>query len=329
MSTPENNQPVQETMIADGSELMPEEQALIAQGLDENRDEAAEAAEAARVEAERVAAEAEAKAKEEADAAAAEHQRQQAAAAAAQGQPAPAAVIPDAVAKPDAPRDFEQEFASLDEKLTTAQGQFDRGEIEAEELARINRETNAQIRTNMRDEARYEASLASWEAGEQARTQAIENAQVASQQSWSDAALAWEKDNAEFMSNPLRAKGMQDTIELVAEQARKEGRHLTDAQLLHEAGQKAMEAYGFKATPGPNPSEKIREAIATRTADKPGSTLGDVPAAGREPIRGNEAYAQLDGLGIEDLESATANMSQAEVERFLRDAPGANAHGRD
>lgn len=227
--------------------------------------------------------------------------------------PAPAAQVehaqPAEAARPEPPKDFAAELAAAEEA-------YNDGDIDAVELNRRTRELTLA-------EADYRTELREWERSQSAVAEASKNAAA---NEWNTAALAFEAQHADFLGNPLRHKVMQDAIALVQQR----NPSIDSATLLQDAYQIAVDYTGYVA-PAAAPGE--REAVGKALGDRrpPGATqtLGDAPAARNEQIRGNESFTSLDGLGIQDLETAFANMSPAQQEAYLADAPGATATGRD
>lgn len=309
------NDALKDNANINGGDLEPEEARLFAEGVDEpaegatTTDTAAdkvtqgtpEADEAARLQA--VA---------DADAAALETQRlaDEAAAAAAK----PAAVKVELPAKPEAPMDFTAERARVN-SLYTDEGSLDAIGL-ADERERI---TLAEID--------YKQALREWE---RVQAEAVDRQNAAIKSDWDSAALAFEAANKEFLANPLRHKVMQDAINTVLAS----GEALNDAQVLDKALAIAVDYTGYaKPAPAVEDPNKQREAVGDALKQrKPApatQTLADAPASANERISGTEGFASLDALAIPDLEIAYANMTPAQQEAYLREAPGATANGRD
>lgn len=217
-------------------------------------------------------------------------------------------VQPVEAAKPEPPQDFAAELAAAEQA-------YNDGDIDAVELNRRTRELTLA-------EADYRTDLREWERSQQASVEAANKAAAAD---WNATALAFEAAHADFLSNPLRHKVMQDSIALVQQQRP----DIDSATLLQEAYKIAADYTGFVAKAPEAERKAVGEALANRRPQNPGQTLGDAPAARNEQIRGNESFTALDGLGIQDLETAFANMSPAQQEAYLASAEGANATGRD
>jgi hypothetical protein len=146
--------------------------------------------------------------------------------------------------------------------------------------------------------------------------------------SWIEAANKWEAANADYMSNPLRAATMQRAISEVAAQAKAKNEALSYPELLKRAGAAAFEYDRYTPPTDPKAKEAVKDALAARKPEKPEKTLGDAPTAGQDAGGGDSAFEKLDDLPIDQLEEALSNMSEAQRERYLAAAEGANARGR-
>ena len=102
---------------------------------------------------------------------------------------------------------------------------------------------------------------------------------------------------------------------------------ISNAELLAKAYEQAATKHGYTKPDGEG--DALAKALRERHKEAPGSNLGDVPTARNLTITGNETYTELDGLPIGDLEDVVAAMSPAQLEKYLRAAPGANETGRD
>lgn len=281
----------------DGTALTEEEQKLVDAGLDENAEDATPASatpaaatpEAVTPEAVETPAEAVV--------------------------PAPLAV-PEA---PAAPKDFEAEAAALEK-------QYEDGDLTMVEL-------NREMRKLTLEEVDHKNAMAAWErdkaAIEAQNAAQVQSAEDVANNAWKKAATAFEANHADFLSSKVNHALMQDAINTV-ESA---GVQMGHAELLEEAFKIAARKAGYTLPPDPKdgskPSrEQVGEALQGR-GGKPVQGLGDMPNAHVESVRGNADFASLDALPIPELEVALANMKPAEVERYLRDAPGATANGRD
>ena len=335
MNTDTNNDPVRETAVLDGGDLTEQEKALSALSLEDLDDDGtgtgddaaggAAAAAPAEGEAAAQAAAAQRSADEQAAAAAAQQQREQAEADAAR-QAAEAKANAEAIAraaaaeKPAPPADFDAQLAELDQQL-------DDGDIEEAAYAR-------EVRKITLAQADHNTKVTLWEAEQRRLQEDAKAAQQRAENAWNLAALQWESDNAEFMADRLCAAAMQDAINRVITLNAQQGVHMAPAQVLDEAARFAFRATGYTppapAAPNPaaDPKLQVAAAVAARKPAPAPQTLGDLPNAGAEQIRGNEAFASLDSAPIEDLEAAVQHMTGDQLEKFLRDAPGANANGR-
>jgi len=230
-----------------------------------------------------------------------------AAPAAAAPAAAPAAPPPVVAAKPEPPKDFETEFTKL-------QQLYDDGEIDGAKF-------QADQRALVREEGAYTARVTLWEERQNAAVLAATN-------DFSTTALAWEKEHADFMSNPLRAQQMQSAIQLIDAQTKGS---LPAAELFDRAAKATFEAFGYMP---PKPAAqtvvdaktKVAEAVAARQPTPVPQTLANASeAAPIEPGARNATFENLDGMNISDLEDALARMTPAQVEAYTRNAPGANS----
>lgn len=229
--------------------------------------------------------------------------------------PPPAAAVvaataagPTLLTVPASPKDFDAEFARLDARMES-------GEIDAAQRDKAFRELAI-------EHATYEGRRASIETHNAATVQAWQQEATAS---FDQAAAAWTADNKEFMANPLRAAAFQQAINIVDAQT---GGVLPANELLAQAAKMAFEANGWDpaahsaAPQRPTPSASAA-ALAARqppTATVP-QTLGDAPNSGAD--NGTSRFANLENLGIQELESAVARMSLAEQDAWLREVDSA------
>jgi hypothetical protein len=204
------------------------------------------------------------------------------------------------------PRDFDAAFAEV-------QRQFDEGEIDGDKFQK-------DTRAITKEEAQFTARMTVWE----------ENQQTAAEQSASDfnaAAVTWEKANADFMANPLRAQAMQQAINAVAAKSPS----LAPSALFTAAAKVAFEAFGYTPPAAAEPVAEAAAIAAATAARKPTGvpvTLASAPAAA--PIEApatNSAYDALDSKDIDSLEDAVARMSPDQLDAYLGSAPGAKSTG--
>lgn len=229
-------------------------------------------------------------------------------AAAATPAPAPAPAVVEAAIppQPQPPRDFDADIAEN-------QRRFDEGEIEGEEYQKA-------LRALTKEEAQFTARLEIWNERQQSAEQLAEREFAA-------VSLQWEKDNAEFMSNPLRAQQMQQAINVVAQKTP----GLSPADLFDQAAKIAFEAYGFQPKAAVTPADQAKalaDAVAKRTPAGVPPTLASSPAASAiEAPPGTSAFASLDAKDISSLEDAVARMTPEQRDAYLRDAPGSTSTG--
>ena len=221
--------------------------------------------------------------------------------------PAPAPVVAEVVAPPpQPPRDFDADIAENQRK-------FDEGEIEGEEYQKT-------LRALTKEEAQFTARLEIWSERQASAAQQADR-------EFAEVSLKWEKDNAEFMSNPLRRQQMQLAINAVAQ----ETPGLSPADLFDQAAKIAFEAYGFQpkaAVLVVDQAKALADAVAKRTPAGVPPTLASSPAASAiEAPPGTSAFASLDAKDISSLEDAVARMTPEQRDAYLRDAPGSNSTG--
>ena len=341
MTTDTNNEPVRENVVIDGGDPTEQERILIEQGVEETPAEAGEGdaaaaggeAEANATTGEPAAEEAAAAAGEEAGkeggegAAAAEDdaaaQADQARQQRIEQEEAEARRNAEAIAaasggeKPEAPVDFDAAYKDLKQ-------QRDDGDIEADEYA-------DKVLELGRQETAHKLALHDWEAQQRQLAEEGQRAQERAQNAWNQAALQWEADNQDFMADRVNQAFMQEAINAIVAANQRDGVVASPTVVLEDAARSAFRRANW--TPqapaaAADPQQEVRNAVATRNPQKPPATLGDAPAAGAENIKGNATYEMLDRAPIEDVEEAASRMTAAEQERWLRDAPGANANGR-
>lgn len=219
--------------------------------------------------------------------------------------PAPAPVAATPVPAPTPPMDFKAALAA-------AQTQYDDGDLDGVQWQDKQREI-------ILAEARYNARLEIW-------AERQETAADLAASAFTTVATGWEQTNKEFMGNPLRAQQMQAA--LAAVEAKTPG--LSPSDMFQEAEKIAFEAFNWKpATTAVVDVDAARAAaIAGRQPAGVPQTLAGSPAAGPiEKAAGNSGYAALDALDISELENATARMTDAQKDAYLRDAPGATSIG--
>lgn len=225
---------------------------------------------------------------------------------AAAAAPAPSAPAPTPQ-EPQAPRDFDAAYAENQRK-------FDDGEIDADAFQKTMRDIS-------REEAGFTARVEIFRERQQTQAQRA-------QAEFNAAAVAWETENKAFMANPLYAQAMQQAIVAVD----KQHPGLAPADLLVQA-QKAAFEFTHYTPPAPPAAADGKAAIARAQAQrKPAAvpaTLAGAPTAAHvdAPVSAS-AYANLDGLDIDNLENQLAHMSPAQIEAYLSDAPGANSTGQ-
>lgn len=315
-TTVPNNDP--NNAVVNAGDATTEEAALIAAGTEVGEDGAPIDAQAAQAAAEAAAA-AEAQAKADADAAAASARAaDEAARAAAAAAPAAPAAAPAALVlppKPEAPKDFTAERSSLKDL-------YEKGDLDQDEY--LDKREALTI-----EEAAFNGRLAAWETtAAAAKTTAAASADA----EFNTVALDWEKRNADFIANPIRAEAMQKLVD----QIDKENNYtLTPAELFTRAERLAFEAFNYQPTTQAPPPAKTKEQIAAEalagrkpdTSNVPGTLASAPQAASLDP--NHASYAAIDNLGIDDLENTLARMTPEQQAKYLADAPGAAATGSE
>lgn len=218
----------------------------------------------------------------------------------------PSPVVAAQPEEPKPPRDFEAAYAENQRK-------FDEGEIEAGEFQK-------ELRDISREEAGYVARLEIFKEQQQSAAQRA-------QTEFNTAASAWEAQHKDFMSNPLRAKAMQDAIEAVDKQTP----GLSPTDLLAAAQKAAFEVYNYTPPEPPTPADArkaVARAVAARKPAAVPQTLSGAPTAAHVDANGGSAFANLDAMDIDSLENKVAMMTDAQQEAYLADAPGAKANGQ-
>ncbi|MGO4700282.1 hypothetical protein [Dyella sp. 2RAB6] len=222
--------------------------------------------------------------------------------------PAPAAP-PPLPERPVPPKDFDAEFEKL-------QKQYDDGDIDTAAY-------NRQFRELTGDEAAFKARVT-------IHDETVKNQTASAVAEFNRAASTWEKDNADFLANPLRRDAMQKAIALIDQET---GYTLAPTDLLARAETQAFEAFNYKrpgqGQPKPTAEEAIAAATAARAPAPAPATLASAPAAAPIESNNGSAFAELDSKDISDLEDHLARMSAAQRDAYLRDAPGANSTLRD
>lgn len=232
---------------------------------------------------------------------------------------APASAAPPPVFVPQLPvdaRNYDEELKTVATSLLQLKQQLNDGEIE---------------------EAAYEAQ---YEALQDQKTTLKVSMQLAAdrdRQNRESADQAWEYLQNQFFSDAananIRANGIlfaafEGAMQEVADAAAREGRQVTDWQLLNDARGKLVEMNMLSGTgnaagaAAPPPVAAARPPVPDRTAP-----LGAVPAqlsqlpTAADP-GGRSNVEQLAELGSLELESRMANMSDAQIDQILRSTPG-------
>jgi hypothetical protein len=292
-ATPTEAEAAQAALPLDGSDLTPEGIAAAAAAKTAAAD--AEAAAAAKAAEEAAAAEAAAKAAAEA------------------AKPIVQAYVPPATEEPQPPKDFDAEFAALQKK-------YDDGDLDAVELQKASRELS-------KEEAAFTAKHIVWEENMTARNAALETHKAEVETDWNTAAIAFQTQHAEFMSNEAQKTALQDAVAVIDQLT---GGKLAASELLARAAAQVFPQFNYApgAAPAKTEAELKAEALKARQPAEAPKTLADAPSAAAIQIRGNETFAELDALPIDKLEEALAKMPNAQREAYLASSPGSNFTGR-
>jgi hypothetical protein len=226
---------------------------------------------------------------------------------------------PSLLEVPQPPKDFEAEFEKLSaerDAFLDAQEKYQANEID-EKPTFDHKGYDKAVRNLTLEQSRYEGTKATIEAENAARVQQFEQAAA---QSFTDAQKSWRTENAAFMANPLRAKAMQDAINLV--DAETKGK-MSNADLIAKASKIAFEAHNWnpEATKGQPTAAQIAQAEALKSRQPPEAprTVSAVPAAGTE---GSGQFGHLESAGVLEQEAAYAKMSEGERNKWLAEVDG-------
>ncbi|MGC1549386.1 MAG: hypothetical protein WA777_12725, partial [Rhodanobacter sp.] len=220
---------------------------------------------------------------------------------------APAPVGVPAQAKPEAPKDFDAEYAAL-------QTRYDAGDLDGDQLQQAQRALS-------REEGAFTARVTLWE----------ERQNFAVQQAAADfnaTALSWEGQNKDFMSNSLRRNAMQQAVLTIDKET---GGTLSPTDLFARAQKDAFDAFGYTpptaqaSDPNASGAAAVAAAVAARQPAAVPATLATAPAAAPIEAGRNSTFADLDSKDIGALEDALARMTPAQRDAYLSDAPGATS----
>jgi len=209
-------------------------------------------------------------------------------------------VMPDAV-KQHIDRQSEAANAALNGKLKDLQAKYDDGDLDMVEYLDQRDTVQAQIsenRMDVRDTVRNQwqeqsAATQRWDAEQEAFFKIYPQFD----------APKYGADKALVSGNSV----LYGALDAACVKVSNENPGLSGIDLLIKAKEEVALSTGMKvaATPGARPS-----------AQRPGYTLGDLPAAAAENVGAGE-FASLDKLGGDALEDALGSMSPAQRERYL------------
>lgn len=211
---------------------------------------------------------------------------------------------------PAPPEDFEQARIAADEKFRTG---LDDAVDHQREYLRI-----------LRAEEQHKAALAAHESAVASHTTATQAAEQSINNQWAADQKTWIAAHPAFMANVVLKTELQNTIHIIE----RENPGIGNTELLDKAYAQIAETR-IVPKEGAAKEGAVMDALKARKSESPGQTLGDVPAARSESFNVNPDFAALDQLPIEDLEDKVAQMTDAQREKWLADAPGATTAGRD
>lgn len=200
---------------------------------------------------------------------------------------------------PAAPKDFDAEFKSI-------QKQYDDGDLTLDERLAAERALG-------REEAQYTALVTVHQANNA-------NALTAAENDWTQQVNAWSKENAEFLSNPIRKDAVGRLMDQLGADA-----SLSNEALLEKVQAAAFEAFNWKPEPvkatdkengkggdGKDPHADRRAANAAATAAAsavPGNLNGGVGGRG-----GPEKVVDLDNVKPGTF---SKNLTEEQQEKLL------------
>jgi len=229
-------------------------------------------------------------------------------AAPAQAMAAPAAFVPTYNTDD---RDYGAEITAVNQQLIELKAKYKSGDVEDEQYEDAYERLRDQ-RSNLE------------RAQDRAELQATLNQQNADQ-AWAylQRQFLGSPENAAIASSPLLFAAWEQGMQVVADAAAKEGRQVTDWDLLVGGRQQLVDAgmLGTAATPAQAPAAAAPPPPnrAAPLAQVP-QTLSAVPAAADPSSRTTSESAAEQG--IEDLEAYLASKPEAERDRILRELPG-------
>lgn len=195
---------------------------------------------------------------------------------------------------PAAPKDFDAEFKSIQEK-------YDAGDLSLDERLEAERKLG-------REEAQYTALVTVHQANNA-------NALKSAEDAWTEQVTAWSTTNADFLSNPIRKDAVGRLIDQLGADA-----SLSNEALLEKVEKAAFEAFNWKTEPvtpadkvdgkDPHASRRAANAAAAASASAvPGQLNGGVGGRG-----GPEKVVDLDNV---KPGSFSKNLTKEQQEKLL------------
>lgn len=150
-----------------------------------------------------------------------------------------------------------------------------------------------------------------------------EDRQARDTQSWEGAVKRFTDDasNADIVGNPAKTGALNGLLKVVATE--KPG--LSYDEMFAEAKARVVSAFGGSAseTEAQKTARIAKETKAReKAAGRPPTDLNNKPRAGEGAERGENKFADLDELEINDLENTLARLKDDKVEEYLSTAPG-------
>lgn len=231
--------------------------------------------------------------------------------------PRPSAPFVPQYTAADSARNFDEEIKGVNDQLIALKTAYKKGDIEDDDAY----------------EAQYEALRDQRGQIERAKDHFVLKQQLSQEnadQSWQYVQRQFLSDpaNAALASNDLLFAAWEQGMQQAADEAAKEGRQLTDWDLLVGGRQKLVEAGMMpQASNQPPPTTTVQpppKPDRTPPLTQVPATLGGAPAAA-DPASRSTADAAAGMDDIEELEAMLAGKSEAERDRLLRDVPGSFA----
>jgi len=196
-----------------------------------------------------------------------------------------------------------------DAKKSELKAKYDAGEIDDDEYEK-QREDLIEQKADYKATKRIDEVLTS---------RLAKQAETAAEQDWNQALAAFgaDENNKKFVGDPVRAAAFNATLQAVWKENPNQG-YLAAMQTARD---RVMTAFGLK--PADDPKAKIDAAVAERAGKKPGTppNISALPSAG-VPAGGDNNFATLDSLSIDELENTLSRMPANKVEEYLATAKG-------